>query len=84
MSRIEIDAGGRHIIVDHDGELEPLRLAALALWNDTAGPEPSPGPAVGFQADRRWTAPVEPLGHSAYDRGRPCAPVDAEHAGGAQ
>lgn len=68
MSRIEINAGGRHVIVEHDGELslEPLRLAALGLWNDTAGPERPPGPATGFQlTERRWTPPAQPSGMRA-------------------
>lgn len=56
MSRIEINAAGRHIIIDHNAELEPLQRTALALWEATAGPLPSPGPAVGFQAERRPTA----------------------------
>lgn len=76
MSRIEINAGGRQIIIDHNGELEPLRAAALALWRDTDSPEPSPGPAVGFSAQARHTADVRPSGHGPYGR-PPMAPVTA-------
>lgn len=78
MSRIEINAGGRHVIVDHDGELEPLRAAALALWRDTESAQPSPGPAVGFVQERRWSAQVAPLGNGAYNNGQPPAPINAD------
>ncbi|MBM0274123.1 hypothetical protein [Micromonospora tarensis] len=77
MSRIEINAGGRHIIVDHDGELEPLRAAALSLFEATTGPEPT-APATGFQIIDKAHSTVTPLGHSAYDRGYPPAPVNAQ------
>ena len=77
MSRIEINADGRHVVVDHEGELEPIRAAALALWRDTDGPEPPAGPAVGFTADRRGTHEVRPTSYDAYGR-PPMAPVTAE------
>lgn len=79
MSRIEINAGGRHIIIEHQGgELEPMRHTALSLWEATDSPRPSPGPAVGFHTDRRATTATPPAGRSAYDRGRPPATTDAQ------
>lgn len=76
MSRIEIDAGGRKVVIDHDGELEPIQRTALALWESTAGPEPSQGPAIGFSAERRWTPAFHPTGNGNYSR--PDAPVTAQ------
>jgi hypothetical protein len=77
MSRIEIDADGRKIVIEHDGELEPLRRAALGLWSDTQKPERL-GPATGFQQTQvRPTRPVSPSGNGAYSQ--PPAPVNAEH-----
>ena len=78
MSRIEINAGGRHIIVDHDGgDLAYVVEKAEKLWQAVESPEKPPGPAYGFQAERRYTDAVPPLGRSAYDRGRPPGQVDA-------
>lgn len=76
MTRVEINAGGRVIVVDHTGELEPIRAAALALWHATDTGQPPAGPAVGFMADRRGTDEVRPTAHSSYGR-RPMAPVTA-------
>lgn len=78
MSRIEINAGGRQVIVDHTGELEPLQRTALALWEATAGPEPSQGPAVGFTAERRWSGEAHPVGNGTR---YPSAPVTASSEG---
>jgi len=75
MSRVEINAGGRHIIVDHDGELEPIRQAAISLWEASESAAPSPGPAVGFQAERRWSADMRAASNGAY--GSPAGPVTA-------
>lgn len=77
MSRIEIEAGGRRIVVEHGGELEPMKQAALELWAAAEKAPDRPGPAVGFQAERRWSPGVAPAGNSAYDRGRPPAPANA-------
>lgn len=53
MSRVEINAGGRHIIVDHDGtDLSHVAEKAEALWKAVEVPEPRPGPAYGFQAEK--------------------------------
>lgn len=78
MSRIEINAGGRHIIVDHDGELEPLKQTALAVWAAAEQVPDRPGPAFGFQADRRWTPEVLPTSPGRYGS-RTFEPVTAEH-----
>lgn len=52
MSRIEIEAGGRRITINHDGELAHLADTAHNLWQKTNGPEPSAGPAIGFVAEK--------------------------------
>lgn len=72
MSRIEINAGGRHVIVDHDGgDLAYVIEKTEALWRTTETPQVSPGPALGFQAEKaaQWD----------HERTRP---VRAESAGG--
>jgi hypothetical protein len=38
VSRIEINADGRHVIVEHDAELEHVATKALALWEQTRDP----------------------------------------------
>lgn len=48
MSRIEINADGRHIVVDHDSDLDTIKSAALDLWNATNTPRGTPSTAVGF------------------------------------
>lgn len=55
MSRIEINAGGRHIIVDHDGgDLAYVIEKTQKLWETTeTAAQPSPGPGFGFQAERK-------------------------------
>lgn len=76
MSRVEINAGGRHIIIDHDaGDLSFVVDKAEALWKTTATPEEPPGPAYGFQADRRWTPDTEPTGNGRYST--PTGPITA-------
>jgi hypothetical protein len=65
VSRVEINAGGRHIIVDHDGELEPLARTVRELWDHTAGAEPDkPSGAVGFVTGTRYEPP--PVAHGGY------------------
>lgn len=78
MSRIEIDAGGRKVVIDHGGELEPMRQAALSLWQATAGPAPAAGPAVGFTSERRSTYDVDPTGNGRNRRSMD--PVTAQEA----
>ena len=59
MSRVEINAGDRHIIVDHDGELHQLTSEAFDLWTKTHTPSTALGlGSAGFQADRRGTYDV--------------------------
>jgi hypothetical protein len=53
MSRVEINAGGRHIIVDHDGtDLGYVVDKAEQLWKNAETLDPRPGPAYGFQAEK--------------------------------
>jgi hypothetical protein len=53
VSRVEINAGGRQVIVDHDGtDLAYVVEKAQRLWQDTEVEAPKPGPAYGFQAER--------------------------------
>lgn len=62
MSRIEINAGGRHVIVDHDGELAHLAKTAAELWDSTDGvPDDKPG-AIGFTTGQRYEPPPVALG----------------------
>lgn len=62
MSRIEINAGGRQVIIDHEGELEPIARTAFDLWTKAEGPEPRVGPAsAGFQMERRGTWDYSPM-----------------------
>lgn len=79
MSHIEINAGGRHIVVDHDGELAHLADTARRLWDHTDGAGDRQGPAFGFQADRRYTLPAGDNNGGGSYRHRPFAPVNAEH-----
>lgn len=77
MSRIEINAGSRHIVVEHDGgDLAYVIDKAEALWKATEAAEPPPGPAYGFQADRRWTADTAP-GNGSYFRPATAGPSGA-------
>lgn len=76
MSRIEINGGGRHVIVDHDGgDLSYVIEKAEKLWRDTESPDKPSGPAFGFQAERRWSGDVHPVGNGVY--GSPPGPVNA-------
>jgi hypothetical protein len=78
MSRVEINAEGRHVVVDHDGELPELADTAMKLWEHAESYRPL-GPAYGFASvERRGSVPVPPLGRSAHDRGRPPGQVDAQ------
>lgn len=80
MTEIEINAGGRYVKITQDGrDAETLLPLAEQAWKATEGAKhPSDGPAIGFQAERRWTPEVHPVGSSAYDGGQPPAPVTAE------
>lgn len=71
MSRIEIDAGGRKVVVDHDGELAHLATTARELWDHTDGVEAEqPRGAVGFTTSQRYEPPPVALG-GYHGRGRP-------------
>lgn len=71
MSRVEIDAGGRKVVIDHDGELAHLATTASELWESTAGVDPQPRGAVGFATGMRSEPPPVALGGSYRGRGRP-------------
>lgn len=81
MTTIEINAGGRYVRIQQDGrDVETLLPLAEKAWQATEGAKHEPqGPAFGFQAERRWTPEAHPVGSSAYDKGRPPAPVTASH-----
>lgn len=81
MTAVEINAGGRYVRIQQDGrDAETLLPLAQKAWEATEGAKHEPnGPAFGFQAERRWTPPVAPIGNSAYDRGRPPAPATARN-----
>jgi hypothetical protein len=74
MSRVEINAGDRHVVVDHEGELAHLADTAQRLWRETEQPL-RPGPAVGFSAQLRYVPDVTPVGNGQY--GYPSGPVTA-------
>lgn len=61
MSRVEINANGRHIIVEHDTELAYLAKTADELWRGTASPSEKLGSPVGFSVYRS-----DPGTHHAY------------------
>lgn len=53
MARVEINAGGRVVIVDDSSEaIEILAARAFVLWTDTETDETSGAP-FGFVSDRR-------------------------------
>jgi hypothetical protein len=82
MSRVEIHAAdGRRVVVDHEGDLSYVKEKAMEIWEATKAPEQSPGPAYGFQAEKRWAGDVAAAGRGAYDRGLPVAPVTASSEG---
>lgn len=61
MSRVEINGGERHIIVDGDGSVEHVAKIAFSLWEQATTPLHSPGPAVGFSVIEQGLNPtVEP------------------------
>jgi hypothetical protein len=62
VARVEINAGGRHIIVDQPGAvLADVATAARELWQGVESPQPSPGPAMGFTTETRWHPPLRHL-----------------------
>lgn len=59
MSRVEIEAGGRRIVVDADEPLHHTALEAQRLWDHTAGAAPTSAPGFGFvQPERRTSYPA--------------------------
>lgn len=64
MTKVDINAGGRHIVVDQpDGQLDAVVEKAWELWATTTEPgdATSPGPALGFITERRGAASYTPL-----------------------
>lgn len=66
MSRVEINAGGRHIIVDHDGtDLSYIVEKAESLWKAS---DPRTGAlAVGFHPERNGSTPTISAGAPVVD-----------------
>lgn len=67
MSRVEINAGGRHIIVDHDStDLSYIVEKAESLWKAS---DPREGAlAVGFHAASNGDAPTNAVTGSTPNR----------------
>lgn len=64
MTRVDIEAGGRHIVIDQPGgELCAVADQAWNLWATTSESEnlTPPGPALGFVAERRGSTSYTPL-----------------------
>lgn len=79
MSRIEIEAGGRRIVVDHDTELAHVAQTARDLWDHTAAGGGSAGPAFGFAHQQRWTPDVGDNNGGGSYRHLPFRPVTAQN-----
>jgi hypothetical protein len=77
VSRVEIEAGGRRIVIDHDTELEHVKAAARELWDHTATTPTPAGPAYGFTHERRYTPDASATNNSGWRQ--PWKPVTAEH-----
>lgn len=60
MSRVEIKTpDGHQVVIEHEGELEPIKRTALELFEATKPGSQPAGRGMGFQViDRRGTAPV--------------------------
>lgn len=57
MSQVHISSQEHTVTVNHDGgDLAYVIEKAQKLWDDTRPPERGPGPAIGFSAERRWSA----------------------------
>ena len=65
LSRVEINAGGRHIIVDHDGtDLAYVVEKAEKLWEAA---DSRAVPPVGFHADANGNGPAPRVGQRTSD-----------------
>lgn len=79
MSRVEIEAGGRRIIVDADTDLHHVALEAQRLWDHTEGATTRNGPAVGFTAaPPRWTPDIPTTASGRRYSPGPFSPITAE------
>lgn len=74
MSKVEIDAGGRRVTVEHEGELAHLAETAQRLWQDTHAPERLSA-GFGLHGHTRWEP--APVAGGAYS-GRPRPRVTGE------
>lgn len=78
VSRVEINADGRQVIVDADGLVDDLAKVAISLWEHAESYRPM-GPAVGFaSADRRASYDLSVNGMGANRRVMPAEPARAE------
>lgn len=61
MTKVKIDTPGVTVEVEADGELSDVAAKALQVFTEAGGwPQPTQGPATGFQlTDRRWTPPTQ-------------------------
>ena len=63
MTKVRIDSPGVTVEIEADGTLDEVTDKALHAFREAGGwPQPRPGPAFGFHADRRWTPPAQPSG----------------------
>lgn len=70
MALVEINAGGRYVKVEQDGrDAELLMPLAEKAWHGTEGAKQPTEPAIGFQAERIPTDPVDPLSPGGYGYG---------------
>lgn len=57
MSQVHISNQAHTVTVNHDGaDLAYVIEKAQKLYEDTRPSEPTPGSAVGFGSERRWSA----------------------------
>ncbi len=52
MAKVEINADGRAITVEHDAELAVITDAAFDLWKQTEAPSRTGPGSAGFQMER--------------------------------
>ena len=76
MSRVEIEAGGRRVVIEHDTELAHITAAARDLWDHTVGVPEQPGAAYRFNHVQRPSREVGATNGGRYTN-RPFAPVTA-------
>ena len=76
MAKVEINAGGRYVLIEQDGrDAELLMPLAEKAWLATEGAKRPSEPAIGFRDERRWTPDTDEM--SPGSRGF-STPVKAE------